>query len=163
MFYICNIDKSKDESSGRSVFSRRLRCTCLSLTWEYKQFENQHKAGEFISGLVWKEQVPLLSGKFVDQENPIFSYENGLVILYYNFENGWLCHSRKIPYFPYSFSYSFVTLSVYVLCTTQENPIFSYVLSCLFVSRFVTDCYVIPGKSHIFLCVVVGFLSLISK
>ena len=29
--------------------------TCLMWTWEYKQFENQHKAGEFISGFIlWK-------------------------------------------------------------------------------------------------------------
>ena len=51
-------------------------------TWEYKQFENQHKAGEFIRGL-FSENVQVSFGfpkKFVIQENPIFSYKYSLVI-----------------------------------------------------------------------------------
>ena len=36
------------------LHQKRSPSTCLTWTWEYKQFENQHKAGEFISGLVLK-------------------------------------------------------------------------------------------------------------
>ena len=46
-------------------------------TWEYKQFENQHKAGEFISGSFSEnEQVSFgFSENVVNEENPIFSYK----------------------------------------------------------------------------------------
>ena len=74
----------------------------------------------------------MLSEKVVVQENPIFSYENSLVIFCYKFENGLLCHSRKIPYFPNS-------LVIRLL-------LYSYV-----------NCYAIPGKSHIFLCIKLSY------
>ena len=79
-----------------------------------------------------KRRVPLRSRIVVDEENPIFSYENSLVIFCYQFENGLLCHSRKIPYFPNSLVihlllYSFL-ISLLVVMLLQENPIFSYVL-----------------------------------
>ena len=34
----------------RLLIKRNLRVPVLTLTWEHKRFENQHKAGEFISG-----------------------------------------------------------------------------------------------------------------
>ena len=52
--------------------------TCLTWTWEYKQFENQHKAGEFISGFALFFENVSISFSFLKrfniQENPIFSY-----------------------------------------------------------------------------------------
>ena len=69
----------------------------------------------------------MLSEKVVVQENPIFSYENSLVIFCYKFENGLLCHSRKIPYFP--------------------NSLVIRLLLYSYVSGYTTQ-----GKSHIFLC-----------
>ena len=142
MFYICNMNKSKDESSERSVFSKRWWCTCLTLTWEYKRFENQHKAGEFISGLVLKRMSFLCFPKKL-----LFKK-----IPYFLMKTVWLSFvtiSKTVGYvIPGKSHILLIVLVIRLLlypfmswCATQENPIFSYVLSCLFVSKFVTGWF----------------------
>ena len=68
------MNKSLDVTPRRSDSSERFRDTCLMRTWEYKQFKNQHKAGEFINGL------------FSENEQVSFGFLKKLI-------------SKKIPYF----------------------------------------------------------------
>ena len=60
----------------RLLIKRNLRVPVLTLTWEHKRFENQHNAGEFISGFCFVKMFmfPFRFWKcYTHQENPIFS------------------------------------------------------------------------------------------
>ena len=106
------INKMNEPCTHTILNQVSLRVPVLTLTWEHKQFENQHNAGEFISSFVlWKclcflsvsenvthaKKIPyfLKSWLLFHKSKVWFSYPiHCFMSLMYQ------CIPRKVPYFP---------------------------------------------------------------